>query len=62
MMAVFWNRGCSRIMAASSKPSVSGMHTSISTTATSVRSRCSSASRAEVALIRLSPSSLSTAS
>ena len=35
MIAVFWNRGCWRIIAASSKPSSSGMLTSISTTATS---------------------------
>ena len=26
MIAVFWKRGCSRIIAASSKPSRSGMH------------------------------------
>ena len=29
MIAVCWKRGCSRIMAASSKPSSSGMQTSI---------------------------------
>ena len=57
MIAVLWKRGCSRIIAASSKPSSSGMQTSIRTTATSFLSRCSSASRAEVALIRFSPSS-----
>ena len=39
MIAVCWKRGCSRIIAASSKPSSSGMQTSISTTATSVFSR-----------------------
>ena len=53
MIAVFWKRGCSRIMAASSKPSSSGMQTSIRTTATSFLSRNSSASRAEVALIEV---------
>ena len=57
MIAVFWKRGCSRIMAASSKPSRSGMHTSIRTTAISVFSRCSSASLPDDALIRFSPSS-----
>ena len=44
MMAVFWKRGCWRIMSASSKPSISGMLTSVSTTAMSFFSRCSSAS------------------
>ena len=50
MIAVFWKRGCSRIIAASSKPSSSGMQTSISTTATSFLSRNCSASRAEARL------------
>ena len=36
MIAVRWKRGCSRIMAASSKPSSSGMQTSISMTASFV--------------------------
>ena len=35
MIAVFWQRGCWRIISASSKPSSSGMQTSISTTAMS---------------------------
>ena len=45
IIAVFWKRGCSRIIAASSKPSSSGMQTSTRMTATSFFSRCSSASR-----------------
>ena len=47
IIAVFWKRGCSRIMAASSKPSSSGMQTSTRMTATSFLSRYSSASRPE---------------
>jgi hypothetical protein len=45
------------MIAASSKPSSSGMMTSTNTTAISLRRRCASASRAEWALIRFSPSS-----
>ena len=55
MIAVFSKRGCSRTIAASSNPSSSGMQTSTSSTATSVLSSCSSASRADEALIRFSP-------
>ncbi len=44
-------------MAASWKPSISGITTSISTTATSVLSSTPSASCGEFALIRLAPSS-----
>ena len=50
MMAVRWKRGCSRIIAASSKPSRSGMHTSMRINAMSFFSRHSNASRAEHAL------------
>ena len=57
MIAVRWNRGCSRIIAASSKPSRSGMQTSISTTAISFFSRCCRASFAEFAFSSFSPSS-----
>ena len=57
IIAVFWKRGCSRIMAASSKPSSSGMQTSTRMTATSFLSRYSSASRPDVAMARFSPSS-----
>src|SRR5947209_8112263 len=46
-------------MAASWKPSSSGMHTSTSTMAISRLSSCSSAPRAELALIRFSSSSWS---
>ncbi len=53
MMAVRWKRGCSRIIAASSKPSRSGMQTSIRISATSFFSRHSNASRAEEALKQL---------
>ncbi len=62
MIAVFSKRGCSRIIAASSNPSRSGMQTSISRTAMSFLSRCSSASLAEFALMRFSPSSSSVTS
>ena len=59
MIAVFWKRGCWRIIAASSKPSSSGMHTSTSTTAISFFEQALAAPRvAELALIRFSPSSL----
>ena len=54
IIAVFWKRGCSRIMAASSKPSSSGMQTSTRITATSFLRRYSSASRPEVATTRFS--------
>ena len=57
IIAVFSKRGCSRIIAASWKPSSSGMQTSIRTTAMSFLSSCSSASLRDVALIRFSPSS-----
>ena len=46
IIAVFRNRGCWRIISASSKPSISGMLTSISTTAMSIFNSCSSASLA----------------
>src|SRR6202030_3560479 len=62
MIAVLWNRGCSRIMVASSKPSRSGMHTSIRISATSFFSRHSNASRAELALSKFSPNPASTTS
>ena len=62
MIAVFWKRGCLRIIAASSKPSTSGMQTSISTTATSVFRSCCRASSPELARIRFSPRSSSIAS
>src|SRR6267378_1876889 len=62
MMAVVWKRGCSRIMAASSNPSRSGMHTSIRINATSFLSSTSNAWRADEALRRFSPTSARIAS
>src|SRR5882762_5098435 len=62
MMAVVWKRGCSRIMAASSNPSRSGMHTSIRINATSFLRSTSNAWRADMALRRFSPISARIAS
>ena len=58
MIAVGWKRGCWRIIAASSKPSRSGMQTSTRTTAIVVLAAAARAPRcAELALISFSPSS-----
>ncbi len=57
MIAVFRKRGWLRIIVASSKPSISGMQTSTSTTAIGLCSSFSSASVPELARIRFSPSS-----
>src|SRR3954452_17837244 len=57
IIAVFWKRGCSRIIAASSKPSSSGMQTSTRITAISVLSSTSRASRPDEAITRFWPRS-----
>ena len=57
MIAVVSKRGWPRTIAASSKPSTSGMRTSISMTAMGFFSRCSNASVAEPALMMFSPNS-----